>query len=135
MSKFKIMAQKESASEPVISKAIFKTGAQFYIMNARVGDWGKELVVEIIGSDEQIEEAINNLEKGGARVAKYEEKVTFDRELCVDCGACVTLCPWFAIDILEDWAVKHNKQKCVAGCSLCLKSCPVNAIKIEETLE
>ncbi|NOZ77372.1 MAG: hypothetical protein GXO65_06895 [Euryarchaeota archaeon] len=57
-------------NEPVISETIYKTGAQFYIFNAKIGEWGKELDVEIIGTDEQVEEALNNLSRHGARVTK-----------------------------------------------------------------
>lgn len=135
MPKFKIIASKETLSEPVISKTVFKTGAQFYISKARVGEWGKELIVDIIGSEEQVNEAISNLERSGTKVTRFEERVTIDRDVCVDCGACVSLCPWYAIEIKSDWSIVHNPKKCVSGCSLCLSCCPVRAIKMVEIEE
>jgi ferredoxin len=135
LAKFKILASKETVTEPVISKTISKTGAQFYITKASVGEWGKELVVEIIGSGEQVKEALTNLERSGARVSRFEERILIDRELCVDCGACVTLCPWYALEIKEDWSIVQNQDKCVSGCSLCMACCPVRAIKTEEIIK
>jgi NAD-dependent dihydropyrimidine dehydrogenase PreA subunit len=135
LAKFKILASKETVTEPVISKTISKTGAQFYITKASVGEWGKELVVEIIGSGEQVKEALTNLERSGARVSRFEERILIDHELCVDCGACVTLCPWYALEIKEDWSIVQNQDKCVSGCSLCMACCPVRAIKTEEIIK
>jgi Pyruvate/2-oxoacid:ferredoxin oxidoreductase delta subunit len=130
MVKYKIMASR--IAEPVISETISKTGAQFYISNAKVGEWGKELHVEIIGTDEQVEEALNNLERRGARVSRFEERVTKDRDICVDCGACVTICPWKVIRIEGDWTINLESDKCPPGCSLCVKCCPVRALVAEE---
>jgi NAD-dependent dihydropyrimidine dehydrogenase PreA subunit len=132
LAKFKIIASKDTVSEPVISKTIYKTGAQFYISKAKVGEWGKELVVDIIGSEDEVREAVDDLERSGAKVSRFEERVTIDRNLCVDCGACVTLCPWYAIEIKEDWEIAHIPEKCVSGCSLCVSCCPVRAIRSEE---
>jgi NAD-dependent dihydropyrimidine dehydrogenase PreA subunit len=130
MVKYKIVASK--ISEPVISETISKTGAQFYISNAILGEWGKELHVEIIGTDQQVEEALRNLERRGAKVSRFEEKVRKDEDLCVDCGACVTICPWKVIQIEGDWTINLVSEKCPPGCSLCVNCCPVRALRAEE---
>ncbi len=135
MAKFRIVAKREAVSAPVISQAISKTGCQFYIIEASVGEWGKELTVEIIGDEEAIDEAVESLKRSGARVKRFEDKVTFDFDTCVHCGACVTLCPWGAIEIAEDWSIKHLPDKCISGCSLCMKQCPVGAIHTREIEE
>jgi len=132
MAKFKIFAPREKVTGPVISATISKTGAQFYITDAKVGEWGKELIVEIVGTDEQVDDAVSSLERSGAKISRYGEKAFFDRDTCVDCGACYTLCPWFAIEIPPDWEIRHLPDKCVEGCSLCMACCPVNAITLRE---
>lgn len=130
MAKFKIIAS--NIAEPVISETVYKTGAQFYISKAKVEEWGKELIVDIIGSERQVNEAVENLERSGVKLSKFEERVSINRDLCVDCGACVTLCPWYAIEIKEDWSIVHLPEKCVSGCSLCVSCCPVRAISSSE---
>ncbi len=132
MAKFRIIAKREDVSSPVISEAISQTGCQFYIIDASVGEWGKELTVEIIGDEESIERAVETLKRKGAKVVRYADKVTFDYDICVHCGACVTLCPWHAIEIEEDWSIRHLPEKCISGCSLCKNQCPVGAIKTME---
>ncbi len=126
--KVRILVEKDKVSEPIISKTIYKTGAQFYIIEAKVEKDKKELTVEIIGDKEQVDEAIENLEKSGAKVKKFIERVTIDRDLCVDCGACVSLCPWYAIEIKDNWEVVHLPEKCIPGCELCVTACPVKAL-------
>lgn len=130
MAKYKVVAEK--VSEPVISATIAKTGAQIYISSARLGEWGKELIVEIIGTDNQVEEAVTNLQRSGARISKFEERVKKDKDLCTDCGACVTICPWKVIVIEDDWTINLVEEKCPPGCSLCVACCPVRALKAEE---
>jgi L-aspartate semialdehyde sulfurtransferase ferredoxin len=54
-----------------------------------------------------------------------------DEELCIDCGACISLCPVKAIVIEKDWTVDVKDKECI-GCKLCTYSCPTKAIKVVE---
>jgi len=52
-----------------------------------------------------------------------------DQEECIQCGACISLCPQRAIELTEDCSVSFDKQKCRGeACGVCLDSCPVRAI-------
>jgi len=48
---------------------------------------------------------------------------------CIGCGACITVCPFDAIDMIDDKAVIN--EKCTA-CGQCIEACPVDAIIKEE---
>lgn len=50
-----------------------------------------------------------------------------DPSLCIRCGACVSVCPFDAIDATDGY-VRAN-EKCTE-CGLCEKVCPVGAISI-----
>ena len=54
-----------------------------------------------------------------------------DEEKCIDCGACISLCPVEAIKPAEDWTVEVDDLKCI-GCSFCTNSCPTRAIRVME---
>lgn len=59
-------------------------------------------------------------------------KAVVDREVCLACGGCVSVCPEDAITLVADKAVVDNK-KCI-GCGVCVKTCPVAAITFEEVV-
>jgi len=52
-----------------------------------------------------------------------------DRELCGYCGACVSVCPSKAIELV-DLYVRRNKSLCT-GCLACVKVCPLGAMKLD----
>ena len=55
-------------------------------------------------------------------------RVILDDEQCIDCGACVSLCPTDALHLIDDFRLEYSYEKCI-GCLLCLDSCPRNAIQ------
>jgi ferredoxin len=52
-----------------------------------------------------------------------------DREKCLRCGACVSVCPVDALELAEHGIV-WDKEKCTF-CQICEKACPLGAIKVE----
>lgn len=50
-------------------------------------------------------------------------------EKCIGCGVCVSVCPFEAIDMVDDKA--FITEKCTA-CGACVEECPVEAIEKEE---
>lgn len=53
-----------------------------------------------------------------------------DREKCLRCGGCVSVCPVDALELTES-GVKIDREKCIE-CGNCEKICPVGAIKLED---
>lgn len=49
-----------------------------------------------------------------------------NKDQCIECGFCQSICPKSAISISKDYAYEIGTS-CIA-CGLCLKHCPVNAI-------
>ena len=59
-----------------------------------------------------------------------------DRTKCISCGKCVqghNGCPVEAISFGPDGKVQINQESCV-GCGVCKERCPVDAIKIKQTM-
>ena len=59
-----------------------------------------------------------------------------DRTKCIGCGKCVqghNGCPVEAISFGPDGKVQINQESCV-GCGVCKERCPVDAIKIKQTM-
>ena len=52
-----------------------------------------------------------------------------NKEECIGCGACVDVCPFGALKLVDDIAVADDK--CTA-CGACLDVCPVEALSLPE---
>ncbi len=57
-------------------------------------------------------------------------KAIIDQSLCINCGLCIDLCRFGAIDIDDQTYI--NTYSC-EGCGLCQNSCPVQAISMPES--
>jgi Fe-S-cluster-containing hydrogenase component 2 len=62
-------------------------------------------------------------------IVSVQRKIEVDRDRCIDCGACYSLCPVDAIAFEKDRAVAFDVEKCVA-CGLCVDTCPTRAIHL-----
>lgn len=49
-----------------------------------------------------------------------------NKEQCIGCGACASICPVGAIEMVDGTA-QINKEVCV-NCGACENTCPVSAI-------
>lgn len=58
--------------------------------------------------------------------------IKIDRYRCGCCGACVTVCPTEAIDMIGMW-IEINEDKC-NRCKACVNICPVSALEQEQEL-
>jgi len=89
-----------------------------------------ELWIELEGSEEGVNEALQYLEKERIEVIPLEKQIERDREKCTDCGACVSMCNTDAISLNpETFEVEFVKENCIA-CELCVDACPVKAIRV-----
>lgn len=52
-----------------------------------------------------------------------------DKNKCISCGACISICPVNAIRFGEDGKAEIDESKCIR-CGSCEATCPVTAIKI-----
>ncbi len=57
-----------------------------------------------------------------------KESVVIDQDVCIGCGACVSVCPNQALEIGENGKSRLIWDKC-KDCHTCTGVCPVGAIK------
>ena len=58
------------------------------------------------------------------------EKWTIDKNKCIYCAGCVSICPTMALTNLETEIV-CDLEKCTR-CGICEKGCPLKAITVEK---
>ena len=57
--------------------------------------------------------------------------IKVDKDLCIGCGACTTVCPTNSLTISEDGKCSVNNETCIQ-CLACISTCPVEAISEQE---
>ena len=121
----------DKVEEPILSTVIRDTELAFNILYAEFGGRGGEILLSIDAPDKEVDKVIELFKKKGVEVKEVKRAIQLDRDSCVDCGACLSLCPSGALHEGEDKSVELEEDKCVY-CELCVPSCPVRALKMSE---
>ena len=114
-------------NKAVITDMIKNFDVSFNILRADINSQGGKMLIDITGKG--AEDGISYIENEGIVVSRIKRVVKKDEDICIDCGACVSLCPVRAISLESDWTVEVNDKECI-GCKLCTYSCPTKAIKV-----
>ncbi len=70
------------------------------------------------------------MEKEGVKVVPVEKQIYLNKEDCVHCGACTSVCFPGALSMdKESWLLQFEPSKCVV-CGLCVFACPLRIINI-----
>ncbi|MEM2921279.1 MAG: 4Fe-4S binding protein [Candidatus Bathyarchaeia archaeon] len=113
-------------NEPITSRVVLESGVLVNILTANITSKGGEILAEVDSKD--IDKVVYLFRRHGVTV-DVQKRVDVDREACIDCGACYSICPVDAISFKPDYSVVHDYDKCVA-CGLCVDACPTRAIHI-----
>ncbi len=97
------------------------------ILKFSTGRSGINLLLDI--PEDKINSITEALKKNEIIVNK-KGRVIIEIEKCIDCGACVSLCPTDALHMDEKELLEYSLEKCI-GCLICIDACPRFAI--EET--
>lgn len=123
---------KHLVDQPVVYHLVKDYNLIVNILKANISP-GEEgiLVLELSGSDTEYHNGIEFLKKSGIIIEQLGKDIVLDKKKCVNCGACIPLCPVNALEInKETFEIHFNKEKCIA-CEVCISACPVKAIKLE----
>lgn len=120
-------ATPEITPKPLIAEVILETGTLLNIDRADVRPKGGEVVIDV--PRDNYDEVASAFEKRGAKITSLDQPVIKDDDECVNCGACISVCPTGVISFKDDWSVDMDVSKCVQ-CGTCVTMCPQAALKL-----
>jgi MinD superfamily P-loop ATPase len=114
--------------QPITSQVILEQGQPINILSAHIDPRGGEILVDI--PTREADKMIKAFREKGVTVVT-QKLIRVDQEGCIDCGACLSLCPMTAISFREDHTIFFDEEKCIGvTCSTCVDACPERAIKL-----
>lgn len=106
---------------PYTAEVILETGVKLNIDSATRG----ELIVDV--PQNEVEHVAELFRARGVEVRKLMKLIAWDKERCVHCGACISVCPTEVFAFDPSWSINLDEEKCVR-CEVCVKACPLNAL-------
>ena len=105
------------------------------ILQARVDGGGGHLLLSLKGEEKNIRSAVRHLNSIGIGTEPTEDCVKREKEKCIDCGSCLSVCPVeaFTTGAEKMWVVDLDTGKCIA-CGLCVTACPTHAVTLGSDL-
>lgn len=118
-------------TKPITYRLVKDYDLVFNILRAEItADIEGKILIEIKGSKEHLEEGIAYLQGEGISIQDASRDIILDKEKCVNCGVCPSLCITQALEMDKaSFELVFDKDKCIL-CGFCENSCPVAAIRL-----
>ena len=113
--------------KPIIAQVVRDTGVLINVERALIDSSEGEALIDV--PDDQCKLVSDTMISLGARVHILENGVSLDESECVDCGACISICPREVFSFDVDWKLSLDEKRCVL-CGKCVDACPSHALII-----
>ncbi|MDD3372396.1 MAG: 4Fe-4S binding protein [Methanoculleus bourgensis] len=122
---FSRRGQHDSGREPVIARVVKETGVLINVEKANIDSMAGEVLIDVPDSDADL--VRRRLAEMGVAVRVMENAIALDEAECVDCGACISVCPQEVFSFDEEWRLQVSGERCVL-CGKCILACPHSAL-------
>lgn len=116
---------RKAGKQPIIAQVVRDTGVLINVERAFIDSSEGEALIDI--PDDSCEIVKEKLANMGASVRILEDVISLNESECVDCGACITICPQEVFWFDDDWKLQMDESKCVL-CGRCIEVCPHRAL-------
>ncbi len=111
--------------KPIIAQVVRDTGVLINVERAVIDSSEGEALIDV--PDDQCKLVSDTMISLGARVHILEHSVSLDESECVDCGACISICPREVFSFDPEWKLSLDEKRCVL-CGKCVDACPSHAL-------
>ncbi|WP_292367969.1 4Fe-4S binding protein [Methanoregula sp. UBA64] len=118
---------KKKGTAPIIAQAVKDTGVLINVERAVIDSSEGEALIEV--PDDQCKLIRSTMTRLGATVRQLEHGISVDQSECVDCGACISVCPREVFSFDADYRLVVAEDKCVL-CGKCIPACPHKALTL-----
>jgi ferredoxin len=126
--KIRIIINRDIVTKPILAEAILETGIPLNIAQAHFDSATGEIVADI--KDTEYKKIKNALVSRGAEVFRLDTPINWDEDECVECGACISVCPTKVFSMDKEWNLKVDTTKCIQ-CGTCIEMCPHDALSLD----
>jgi len=123
--KLLVTFSRKEGRKPIIAQVVRDTGVLINVERALIDSSEGEALIDI--PDESCRIVKDRLTDLGASVRILDEEVILDETECVDCGACISICPQEVFSFDSDFRLQMDARKCVL-CGRCIEICPHRAL-------
>ena len=113
--------------KPIIAQVVRDTGVLINVERALIDSSEGEALIDV--PDDQCKLVSDTMISLGARVHILENGVSLDESECVDCGACISICPRDVFSFDPEWKLTLDEKRCVL-CGKCVDACPSHALTL-----
>jgi NAD-dependent dihydropyrimidine dehydrogenase PreA subunit len=125
--KLLINFSKGKGRKPIIAQVVRDTGVLINVERALIDSSEGEALIEV--PDDQCKLVRDSMADLGARVRILEHGIHYDKSECVDCGACISICPREVFAFDREWKLVCTEEKCIL-CGKCVDACPHRALTL-----
>lgn len=127
--KIKINVPTNLLVDPIIAESIIETKTLLNISQAHIDSTQGSIVADV--TKEEFNRFKKSLASKGAGIIMLDTPIMRDEDECVECGACVSVCPVKVFSFDAEWSLKVDQDKCIQ-CGTCVEMCPHNALALEK---
>jgi formate hydrogenlyase subunit 6/NADH:ubiquinone oxidoreductase subunit I len=122
---------REAVHQPIAYRLAVEFDIAAKILRAQIApNQSGTMVVELSGDIDDLAAAEQWLESQGLGINRVSGQIRVDRERCVDCGICTSVCPSGALrSSAPSWQLQFDAQRCLV-CEQCIPTCPFEAIAL-----
>jgi len=123
--KLLVTFSKGKGRKPIIAQAVRDTGVLIAVERAVIDSSAGEALIEV--PDDQCRLVRDKMSSLGANVRILEHGITFHESECVDCGACISICPRDVFSFNKAFRLQVTEERCIL-CGKCVEACPHDAL-------
>lgn len=129
--KLLVTFSRKEGKKPIIAQVVRDTGVLVNVERALIDSHEGEALIDI--PDESCRVVKERLTDLGASVRILEDEIVRDESECIDCGACIGICPQEVFSFDGDFRIRMDARKCIL-CGRCIEICPHRALSRRETI-